>query len=199
MKDAKGHGSDPRGAHNAGIDAALRPKLADGRLQAQAGDKVYQMVPGFGGMGASINGEVYSSRNGLRVRITGSDSMLGGGGVAGPKTVQYNPRWTVQGDPLPAQRAQAREDASRTRDAEFKASQQKAESDAQGRFTSAVNAGHVPASEANAKVGMIVHDHFADRDQEISELDDKGRAYVRDVGSKDSGGYLPYKYVTVRK
>jgi len=79
---------------------AGRPLRPDGRLEPQPGDQVYMVFAGFGGMPASVKGEVYSSKKGLRVKITGSHSALGGeGGVSGPKAMDLDEEWTVEGDP----------------------------------------------------------------------------------------------------
>ena len=57
-----------------------RHTYPDGRLMPQPGDAVYQMTAGPFGTGACIFGEVYAARSGnLRVRVTGSASMLATG------------------------------------------------------------------------------------------------------------------------
>ena len=76
-----------------------REKWNDGRWKAIAGDEVYQIVPGFGGSAARINGKVYGTKGKLRVEITGSVAMLGN--YNGPKTVLYDHAWTVKDDPRP--------------------------------------------------------------------------------------------------
>lgn len=74
-------------------------KWPDGRLRAQAGDKVYQAARGMFGTPAYIHGIVYQAKNGsLRVRVESGESFFGSGGLEG-KTYEYNASWTVENDP----------------------------------------------------------------------------------------------------
>ncbi|CAB4137675.1 hypothetical protein UFOVP326_51 [uncultured Caudovirales phage] len=84
-----------------------REAWPDGRLKPQVGDKVFQAVPGAFGMPATILGEVFAGRGGLRVRVTGSSSMLGSARTGATYPADAN--WTVAGDPELERRKAARE------------------------------------------------------------------------------------------
>jgi hypothetical protein len=113
--------------------ATDRPKYPDGRLIPQDGDEVYQIVPAMFGMSASIVGKVYSSRGGLRVKVTGGGALIGHAPIG--KTYKLGPEWTVMDDPSIKAREEAkqreklkgetseqavREEAAKTIDAEGK-------------------------------------------------------------------------------
>lgn len=86
--------------------ATAQPTYPDGRLIPQPGDRVYQQVPGFGQMPTTLYADV--SRDGKRVKVTGSVSLLNLSTSPLGKTYKLTPAWTVVGDPSIEARAEAR-------------------------------------------------------------------------------------------
>lgn len=141
----------------------------DGRLKPKAGDHVYQTVAGFGGMGATIQGEVYRARNGnLRVKVSGSKSLIGSA-VKG-RTYPADFHWTVVGDPEIVRRRQAA-DAKELAAKKAREDEQNAFERQWGdRERQAVLRGAERLSMGNARVGAKVEDHKTQRVGIITEL-----------------------------
>lgn len=178
----RGYGDTPEAALQNAL-ARLEPKAEpkpkpaptdretwkDGRWKAKPGDKVYQRVPGFGGSAAVINGEVYGKSGALRVKITGANSLIGGG-YSGPKTVLYDHAWTVEGDPLPAKRQAEKEAEAKRLEQEIKDDYERRDKDARAKAKAAIAAGDAPLTEENAKAGLVVFNHGMGERQVIGEV-----------------------------
>lgn len=138
-----------------------RPLRPDGRLEPLAGDKVYQMVPGFGGTPAYIYGEVYRGRNGaMRVRITGSAAFVGGGTGEG-KSYRLDGSWTVSNDPEVKRREQEKVDAETSRQQQFKDDQRTHEDRIARDIAAALEAGGSRVTD-DTSVGTRVRMHHVD-------------------------------------
>lgn len=84
-----------------------RQKYPDGRLVPVVGDKVYQMVRGMFDTTAVIDGEVYKSGKGLRVKVVGGGGLIGQAPTG--KTYKLSEYWTVRDDPAIKAREEERE------------------------------------------------------------------------------------------
>ena len=138
-----------------------REKWNDGRWKAVVGDKVYQRVPGFGGMPARIDGVVYGKKGTLRVEITGSASMIGS--YSGPKTVPYDHAWTVEGDPRPGEIEAARKAAADAKEKEWRDGIERDRETARKNVEAAIAAGDKPMTFEAFKPGLIVRGHHPDQ------------------------------------
>ena len=141
---------------------ALRQKYQDGRSIPVEGDEVYQTVAGFGGSPAYVYGTIYKRGPQLRVRITGSDSMFGGG-VQGAKTYALSPAWTMRGDPEVARREQARAKARREQDEQYDTGRRDRAMSLKQQTDAAITAGHQPLT-TDTPVGSHVRDYQQGRD-----------------------------------
>lgn len=102
-----------------------RATYDDGRLIPQAGDEVYQTVRGPFGTPAAIHGIVYESRGQLRVRVTGTSSIIGGG--TRRKTYRLSHYWTCRNDPEIERRERAADERRNAHLAEIRAEREAAE------------------------------------------------------------------------
>jgi N12 class adenine-specific DNA methylase/2'-5' RNA ligase len=142
-------------------DFTGRKLRIDGRLEPIVGDKVFQVVPGFAGTGAHIYGEVYQGSNGLRVRGTGSASLLGGGGAPAGKTYPLDLEWTVVKDPALARMRKAREDREEALKREREAAEaghDQAQEEERQRIIAAGGAAVTNATPVGARVKLLWHD-----------------------------------------
>jgi len=64
-------------------------------------------------MAAVIHGVVFKGRGGLRVKVTGGESLLGIGAAPTGKTYRLDGNWTVEDDPFLAAREAERETRAR--------------------------------------------------------------------------------------
>ena len=171
-------------------EVAERPKYADGRLIPQAGDKVYQAVPGFGGSIAYIYGEVFEGRkNELRVKMTSSASLMGGGSSSVGKTQRLNEYWTVVNDPEVARRKAAREQAEADRKAEFEREEADSQAERRRKVQEAIANGHSPLTR-DTPVGAKVLDHFTGETGTIDEQHPEYGPLIdgRTLGHPDADG-----------
>lgn len=150
-----------------------RPTWPDGRQKAQVGEKVYQVVRGFGGTPAHILGEVYEAKNGqLRVKLTGSHALIGSAQTG--KTYALDENWTVVGDPIVEKRRQERAEKD-------KADKEAAEKEhAEYRTTTLakaqaqIDAGTHTALTRDTPVGSRVVDHWQDEVVKVVEQSEHG-------------------------
>ena len=125
------HPRHPRGSDKGGEFAPkAHATYPDGRSIPEVGDSVYTHVPGFGGSVSIVEGQVYSSKKGLRVRVTAGVSYFGRGPVAGAKTASLSPGWTLKGEKSPFARKEEEREAKRKADEEAYQAQRKAEAEA---------------------------------------------------------------------
>jgi hypothetical protein len=169
----------------------VRPTRPDGRLIPQVGDKVYQMVRGFGGSPAYIYGEVFKGRGDeLRVKMTGSASMLGGGSTSVGKTQRLNEYWTVVDDPEIGRRKAAREKAEQDRKEEIEREHAEHLEGVYRKSREAIEGGHRPLTR-ETPVGARVVNYWAKG--EIGTVDEQHPDYGptidgRTLGNADSDG-----------
>jgi hypothetical protein len=124
-----------------------------------------------------------------------------GGGYRGPKTVEYNARWTVEGDPRPAQIEQERRDAEKKRDEDFKTVIEAADKAADERVQAAVAAGDEILTPENAEIGMRVRDHYHQEDQIVCGIETfsgKPTLFTRSADEPDNAPRLaPWLWFTI--
>lgn len=147
------------------MNTPSRPTYPDGRIIPAVDDKVFVSVPGPFGTPAAIHGIVYQHRGKLRVRITGSGSILGD--IASRKTMAMDAQWSVVGDPEFGRRREARE--QREREAEQKR-QQEHEQWLANQTASAARSlanGDTAPSPESVRVGDLFHRHYGEFGPEI--------------------------------
>ena len=170
-------------------EVADRPKYPDGRLKPQVGDKVYQTVGGFGGSPAHIYGEVFKGRGDeLRVKMTGSASLMGGGSTSVGKTQKLNEYWTVVNDPEVARRRAAREQAEKDRKEQNAREEAEFQVEVRRKSREAIEGGHRPLTRETPAGARVMNYYSGEietvtQDPEFGPLVDNAT-----IGNPDSDG-----------
>jgi|GEM_PF-2583210 len=161
-----------------------RVTYPDGRLVPQVGDAVYQRVPGPFGTPASIHGEVYRKGAQLRVRVTKTAALIGGGGGTG-KTYALTPHWTVQHDPEITRRTAAREAQRQDEKKHYEEEKHEGERRFRASYDAALEHGDQPFDFTTAYIGQVVRNHGVVRCGET-----ESQRMI--VGELETGGPHPF-------